>query len=295
MAKYIDLRCDFGFKYCMNDEVIMKSFLNAILDGDFDKITSVKFENVEMPRPNKRQRGVTFDLHCTTQMGDTILIEMQNSSQKFFKTRANYYIQSLIQKHISRGLKWEKMKSDIPRVIGIFIMGEKMEELETVITRTGECDLDTGKEFWDRQRKYFVSLPKFQWDRNNNSLKNLWIETFKNLGNMENIDPSVYERADEGLLRLIEKAKVAALTDEEFYQYESSMKRLEDEIDMEEHGYMRGVEDGIKQGIEQGIIQGRAEGETKVQQIVANLRQVGFSNEKIAEITKIPLENIVKL
>ncbi len=280
MAKYIDLRCDFGFKFCMNDEVIMKSFLNAILDGDFDKITSVKFENVEVPRSNKGQRGVTFDLLCTTQMGDTILIEMQNSSQLFFKTRANYYIQSLIHKQIKRGLKWEKMKRDIPRVIGIFIMGEKMAELETVITRTAECNLDTGKEFWDRQRKYFVSLPKFQWDSNNNNLKNLWLETFKNLGKMENIDPSVYERADEGLLRLIDKAKVAALSEEEQKLYDASMKLLEDEIDMEEHGYKRG----------------KAEGKTEERQlIISNLRQAGFSDESIAEMTKIPLEEITKI
>lgn len=31
MGKYIDLKCDFAFKYCMQDEVIMKSFLNASL------------------------------------------------------------------------------------------------------------------------------------------------------------------------------------------------------------------------------------------------------------------------
>ncbi|MCQ2193522.1 MAG: hypothetical protein MJZ28_01075 [Paludibacteraceae bacterium] len=81
---------------------------------------------------------------------------------------------------------------------------------------------------------------------------------------METIDPSVYERADEGLLRLLEKAKVAALTDKEIDQYEAAMKALEDEIDMEQHGFDRGVEyaktmwlakeieEGIKQGIEQG-------------------------------------------
>lgn len=44
MGPYIDLRCDFGFKYCLSDEIIMKSFLNAILEGDEDTITSVKFE-----------------------------------------------------------------------------------------------------------------------------------------------------------------------------------------------------------------------------------------------------------
>ncbi len=106
MGKYIDLRCDFGFKYCMSDPIIMKSFLNALLEGDVEKITSVTFENVEMPRDTINQRGVTFDLHCTTETGDTILIEMQNSYQKFFKTRANFYIFNLMSKKIRA---WNRM------------------------------------------------------------------------------------------------------------------------------------------------------------------------------------------
>ena len=57
MGKYIDLRCDFGFKYCLSDEIIMKSFLNAILEGDEDTIISVKFENVEMPASLKSKRA----------------------------------------------------------------------------------------------------------------------------------------------------------------------------------------------------------------------------------------------
>ena len=256
MGKYIDLRCDFGFKYCLSDEIIMKSFLNAILEGDEDTITSVKFENVEMPASLKSKRGVTFDLLCTTNKGDTIMIEMQNSCQKFFKTRANFYVYKLMDNKISKGLKWIKMEEDISKIIGIFIMGETMAGIDKVVTRTGECDLDTGDLFWDRHRKYFVSLPKFSLDANNITTRDIWFDFFKNLGRMENIDPSVYDRADEGLLRLIEKAKIGALSEEEYKVYEASMKILADEMDMEEHGYERGIEVGRKEGIEEGRKEG---------------------------------------
>ena len=257
MGKYIDLRCDFGFKYCLSDEIIMKSFLNAILEGDEDTITSVKFENVEMPASLKNKRGVTFDLLCTTDKGDTIMIEMQNSCQKFFKTRANFYVYKLMDSKISKGLKWIKMEEDISKIIGIFIMGEPMTGIDKVVTRTGECDLDTGDLFWDRHRKYFVSLPKFSLDVNNITTRDIWFDFFKNLGRMENIDPSVYDRADEGLPRLIEKAKIGALSEEEYKVYEASMKILADEMDMEEHGYERGRKEGmistIKMLIESGM------------------------------------------
>ena len=68
---------------------------------------------------------------------------------------------------------------------------------------------------------------------------------------MEFIDPSVYERADEGLRQLIKRAEVGALSEKEYDQYEASMKLLADEIDMEKQGYERGMADGMQQGIAQ--------------------------------------------
>ncbi|MDO4526362.1 MAG: PD-(D/E)XK nuclease family transposase [Bacteroidales bacterium] len=245
MGKYIDLRCDFGFKYCMSDPIIMRSFLNAILDGDEDTITSVQFENVEEPRSAKNRRGVIFDMLCTTEKGDMILVEMQNSYQKFFKTRANYYIYNLMHRKIERGLVWKDMKQDISKILGIFILADGLAGLDKVITRTAECDLDTEEIFWDRHRKYFISLPKFKLDVNDITTKSIWINSFKNLGRMDRIDKSVYDRADEGLLRLLEKAKVAALSDEEYLRYEASMKYLEDEIDMDDRVIELGMEKGM--------------------------------------------------
>ena len=304
MAKFIDLKSDFGFKFCMQDEVIMLSFLNAILEGEVDRITHVKFENVETPPPSRYQRGVTFDLLCTTEKGDNVLIEMQNSSQRYFKTRANFYIYNLMRRKIHKGHNWARMKCDITRILGIFIMGSRMESLDKVITRTGECDLDTGKEFWDRVRKFFISLPMFRFDRSNITVKNIWISFFKNLGNMENIDPSVYERADEGLLRLIEKAKVSALSEEEYDQYEASMKYLEDEIDMEQHGYERGMEEGLKkgteqgmeQGMKQGMEQGKLEGEKAANlRNAKNLKTLGVDIHTISQATGLSVEEIEEL
>ena len=280
MGKFIDLRCDFGFKYCMSDPIIMKSFLNAILDGDEDTITRVKFENVEKTASQKDKRGVTFDLLCTTNKGNSILIEMQNSCQKFFKTRANFYVYKLMDSKIKRGFSWRKMKKDIPKIIGIFIMGKNMADIDKAVTRTAECDLDTGKIFWDRHRKYFVSLPQFSLDVNNITKRDIWFDFFKNLGRMENIDPSVYERADEGLLRLIEKAKIGALSEKEHRIYEASLKALEDEVDMEEAGYERGLEEGRK---------------NNSIQIAKEMKKEGMAPSLIAKLTKLSLEEIETL
>ena len=109
---------------------------------------------------------------------------------------------------------------------------------------------------------------------------------------MDRIHKSVYERADEELLRLLEKAKVAALTDEERDVYEASMKRLEDEVDMEELGYKIGLEEGLDIGRKEG----REEGErNKSIQIATGMKQEGLDSALIAKLTKLSLEEIEKL
>lgn len=153
---------------------------------------------------------------------------MQNYDQRFFKTRASYYLYNLLDKEIPKGLVWSEMKEDVPRVIGVFLMGTKLEDLEVPITRTSECNLDTGEEFWNRMRKYYISLPHFQIDYNHLTEKDVWIEIIKNLENMENIDPRVYAMADDALLDLIEKAKISALTQEEYAEYKHSLKEIAD-------------------------------------------------------------------
>ena len=136
----------------------------------------------------------------------------------------------------------------------------------------------------------------FRFDRTNITVKNIWISFFKNLGDMENIDPSVYERADEGLLRLIEKAKVSALSEEEYDQYEASMKYLEDEIDMEQHGYERGMEEGLKKGTEQGLKQGKLEGEkTANLRNAKNFKALGVDIHTISQATGLSVEEIEEL
>lgn len=47
MAKFIDLRCDFGFKFCMSSPIIMKFFLNTILEERIKNIVPSFFEQSE--------------------------------------------------------------------------------------------------------------------------------------------------------------------------------------------------------------------------------------------------------
>ena len=92
MRKYVNLKTDWGFKHLMGKEPQMLSFLNSLLKEDYGEIKELHFENVEVLSDQPDGRGVIFDLLCRTESGDKIIVEMQNYSQLFFKTRANYYL-----------------------------------------------------------------------------------------------------------------------------------------------------------------------------------------------------------
>ena len=98
--------------------------------------------------------------------------------------------------------------------------------------------------------------------------------------------PSVYERADEGLLKLLKKAESAALSDEEIDLYEACMKKLEDEIDMKEYGFEIGMAKGLAEGKEKGLAEGRVKGKTEaIHQTVRAMKKNGLSIDLIANIT----------
>lgn len=307
---YIDLKTDFGFKHCMGEEACMKSFLNAILSEDYGIIQHLEFLPVEQTREHPDLRGVTFDLRCQLDNGDDVIVEMQNYSHPFFKTRANYYLYNLMDKHVKRGVSWSEREEDIPRLIGVFILGVPVEDLDEVVTRTAEFNIDKKKEFWDRMRKYYISLPNFQLavEKRGLTAKDIWLETIKNLGNMENIDPEIYELADEALLELIEKAKVSALTEAEYAQYEAELKILSNRGTVERYGFdqgmkrgmAEGMEKGLAEGIEKGLAEGRAEGRKEGRKEEAlrtaqEMKRSGISMDLIVQITKLSIAEIESL
>ena len=295
--KYVNLKSDWGFKHLMGKKAPMRSFLNSLLSEDYGEINSIEFKNVEILSNRPDGRGVIFDLHCVTDKGDKIIVEMQNYSQLFFKTRANYYLSALMCKEVERGEEWNKMKEDIPHLIGIFFIGKRFSNEKKPIVETEEFDRIDRVPFWNRVRKYFIFLENFDITNvEDPSPKDCWIEIIKNLGSdMYKIHPSVYEKADPALLELIERANVCNLTDDEYMRYEAGLKALEDHIDFDEMLEEAKVA-AAAEGRAEGRVEGRAEGVKFAQ--LENARRMleeNFTVELIVKITGLSQEEIEKL
>ena len=292
---YVNLKTDWGFKHLMGHEPQMRSFLNSLLSEEYGEIKSLTFENVEVLSDRKGGRGVIFDLFCTTDSGDKIIVEMQNYSQLFFKTRANYYLYTLMTKVLGRGVDWNKMKKDIPHLIGIFFLGKRMGTETKAIIETEEFDRIEKTPFWDRMRKYFIILENFDFtDLEQPSFKDCWIEIIKNLGdNMYKIHPSVYEKADPALLELIERAQVGNLSDDEYLRYEAGLKALEDYIDFDE---MLAEAQAKVEEAQAKAAEAKAEGERRTQiETAKRMLEDDFSTELIAKFTGLSIDEIENL
>lgn len=102
---------------------------------------------------------------------------------------------------------------------------------------------------------------------------------------MVNFDPKLYKRADAELKALIDKARVSALTEEEYQRYEAELKILSDQGTAETYGYDRGKAEGIAIGKEEGI---HEEAIRTAPMMIAE----GLSIDLILQITRLTREEI---
>lgn len=109
MGKFINPFTDFGFKKIFGQEIskdLLIDFLNDLLVGE-RVITDLTFLNNEQLPELKDDRGVIYDIYCTTDTGEKIIVEMQNKSQAFFKERALYYLSKAILRQGEVGHEWK--------------------------------------------------------------------------------------------------------------------------------------------------------------------------------------------
>ena len=120
MGKFINPFTDFGFKHIFGREMdkdILIEFLNDLLEGEHT-IKDLRIMNNERLPETEQGRKVIFDIHCETDKGERIIIEMQNREQPHFKDRALYYLSHSV---VEQGIKgtWDY---ELAAVYGVSIM-----------------------------------------------------------------------------------------------------------------------------------------------------------------------------
>lgn len=282
MSKYINPFFDWSFKRIFgNDSVkeILIGFLNALFAGKH-VIVDVKYENVERQYDDRDTRAIIYDVFCTTDKGERLIVEMQNRPQKFFKDRALYYMSRAVS---DQGNKPE-WNYELNAVYGIFFLNFKLEDIEgrdsdMSLTEVVLAEKETGVIFNPKFQQYYIELPRFnKTEKECKSEYDKWIYILKHLETMETMP--FEEDRNAVFAKLAETAARANLTKEERARYDEQWRNYND--------YYNTIDFEKEKSYEEGQ-------ETERIKIAKAFKAEGVSVQMISECTGLTEEEIAKL
>lgn len=285
MGRFINPFTDYGFKKIFGQEIskdLLIDFLNDLLEGE-RVIVDLSFLNNEQLPEWEDARALIYDIYCTTDTGEKILVEMQNKSQAFFKERALFYLSHAVARQGQKGDIW---KFDIKAVYGVFFMNFLLKDEMKFRTDVILADRDTGELFCDKMRQIFLALPVFKKEESECETDfERWIYTLKN---METLQRMPFKARKAVFEKLEEIADVASLNEEEHELYWKSINAY--------RTYLCVQEASKEEGREEGRAEGRAEGRVeKAYAIARTMKSDNIPLEMIAKYTGLSIEAITAL
>ena len=284
IGKYVDLLNDRGFKHVFGKESnkdILIAFLNEVIKDR--KIVDLEhIRNEQIPQDIDSKKSI-FDLYCTTDKGDRIVVELQKESQRDFIDRSIYYSSFPIQNQVERG----SQKYTFNAVYIINIMNFRLEELSAnkkVISTYRLKELSENTTLTNKYTLVYIELPKFTRELEEIEPDNIldgFLYCFKH---MKLFESKPQELKQPIWNRLFNAAQFAAMNRHEQLKYINEMNTARD------------IRNQIEYAEERGIEKGRAEGKAEEKHCIArNLKQMGIDSAVIAESTGLSTEEIEKL
>ena len=218
-GKYINPRTDFGFKRIFGTGVFLKNFLNNIFDLK-DKIVTLTYQNVEYPGRIEKSRSARFDLNCTTQNGEHIMIEMQNQPHPFFTDRLVYYTTFPVQKQAKKG-KWNhKLK----KVYSVSIVDFQVFEKDGIYIHKAILYDIEAQRIYNKSLNY-ITVELADFDKSEDELqtdRDWWVYLLKHLQSLTDIPASL--KSNKIFREMMAEAEIANLSPEELDLYDQSLK-----------------------------------------------------------------------
>ncbi len=261
MGRYIDPRTDFGFKRIFGQEDskdILKQFLFDVLALPHP-IAELSYIPVEqLPASPEDRRGI-YDVYCVDAIGRRFIVEMQQGHQINIKERALYYSTFTVTYQAQKGADWQFNLLPVYciAVLDFLIMDNDKQYLR----RIQLMDTQTKTIFYDKLTFVFIELLKFDRALDQLNSADKWVYLLKYMPELQNIPA---ELAGEPFTKAFSIAEEAALSSEERWLYEGSLKQARvfnaQLTAARETGLKEGHEEGLKEGLEEGLKEGREKG-----------------------------------
>jgi len=287
--KYISPFTDFGFKKLFGTEMnkdILMDFLNELLKKDQGKIIDLNYLPLEQLGRSIDTRKAIFDIYCENEKGEKFIVELQKSPQNYFKDRSVYYSTFPTKKG-----KWD-FKLKAVYMIGIldFIFAEDQDDQEVIHHEVKLVDQSTQKVFYDKLTYIYLEMPKFK--KTEEELEthfDKWLYVLRNLEDLTNRPEKLQEKI---FAKLFEQAEIANYSEQEYTEYEHSLKVYRDLNNVIETAESKGEKRGEARGEKRGIAKGEIK---KAKEIARSLLEEGLPIELIMKATKLSKAEIEQL
>jgi len=206
------------------------------------------------------------------------IVEMQKAKQKYFKDRSIYYSSFPIQSQAEKG-DWNfELKAIYTVGILDFVFEHDKKDDDAYYHKVKLMNTKTSVVFYDKLTYVYLELPKF--NKAEEALEThfeKWLFILKNLGDLTSRPEKLQERFFK---KVFEQAEIANYSDNEYAEYEESLKTYRD------------LKNSIDTSFDEGKVEGKIEG--KIETAIA-MKRKGFSVCDISEITGLSAEEIEKL
>ena len=275
MGRYIDPRTDFGFKRLFGQEdskEILKQFLFDVLKLPYPIVELTYIPLEQLPKSAAERRGI-YDVYCVDSMGQRFIVEMQQADQENVKERALYYSTFAITHQAQRGADWQ---FNLLPVYCILILDFTLMVDDKIYLRYVQlCDTDNKSVFYNKLTFVYIELVKFKQLLENLSPAEKWIYLLRHMPELQQIPA---ELASEPFTQAFAIAEEAALSPEDRWVYEGSLKQAR----IFNAQLTAATEKGMAQGLEKGIEKGRLAEKVA---IVRSLLQSGLERPLIVKAT----------
>ncbi|MCU0338758.1 MAG: Rpn family recombination-promoting nuclease/putative transposase [Spirosomaceae bacterium] len=209
------------FKKLFGEEAnkdLLVDFLNQLLP-DRHQITELNFRNVEGIAELSHERKAIFDIHCQTQSGERIIVEMQKAKVNFFKDRSLFYSTFPIREQAKRG-DWDFRLTPIYMIAILDFQYDEQEEKQKFLRSVKLKDQD-GDTFYDKLNFKFLQMPLFLKEETElESHFDKWIYFLKRLESFDKIPSILQEPIFE---KAFEVAEIANMTAIQYAEYQESL------------------------------------------------------------------------
>ncbi len=289
MGRFVNPFTDVGFKIVFGQEIskpLLLHFLNTLLEG-VEEIVDLSFSDKEQVADYDDDRTLISDVLCTTSDDRKIIVEMQNKKQGFFKKRSLYYVARAISRQGESGKQW---RYDVKAVYFVAFMNFTLPDMPEFRTDVVLMDSQTKRMFSDDIKMTFLQLPLFTKEEAEcETIFEKWIYIFKNMNILERMPWAAQNAVFNKLSDIVE---VAHLSGKKRDEYEASLKRYRDSLDVFETAKEDGLAEGRAEGRAEGIVKGEQNAKLET---AKRMKSKGFDHSTIADLTQLSIEEIDKL